>query len=92
MTSLLQDVKEVGTTLHGNCNAGVTATKTKGYWGKFHIWVNEQGIANMLSILCLEADGYNISYDTKKEWVVTTPEGTRIKSKQDTGLCKIRHS
>ena len=30
VTSLLQDVKEVGTTLHGNCNAGVTATKTKG--------------------------------------------------------------
>ena len=81
MTSLLQDAKEVGTTLHGNCNAGVTATKTKGYWGKFHMWVNEQGMANLLSIPCLEADGYNILYDTKKEWIVTTPKGTRIKFK-----------
>ena len=52
------------------------------------MWVHEQGMANLLSIPCLEADGYNISYDTKKEWVVTTPKGTRIKSKQDTGLCK----
>ena len=41
VTSLLQDVKEVGTTLHGNYNVGVTATKTKGYWGKFHMWVNK---------------------------------------------------
>ena len=45
-------------------------------------------MANLLSILCLEADGYNISYNTKKEWAVTTPEGTRIKFKRDTGLCK----
>ena len=45
-------------------------------------------MANLLSIPCLEADGYKILYDTKKEWVVTTPEGTRIKFKQDTGLCK----
>ena len=45
-------------------------------------------MANLLSIPCLEADGYNILYDTKKEWVVTTPKGTRIKFKQDEGLCK----
>ena len=50
--------------------------------------VNEKGMANLLSIPCLEADGYNILYDTKKEWVVTTPKGTRIKFKQDTGLYK----
>ena len=78
VTSLLQDAKEVGTALHGNCNAGVTATITKGYWGKFHMWVNENGMVNLISIPCLEEDGYNISYDTKKEWVVTTPKGTRI--------------
>ena len=52
------------------------------------MWVNEQGMANLLSIPCLEADGYNILYDMKKEWIVTTPEGTRIKFKRDTGLCK----
>ena len=45
-------------------------------------------MVNLLSIPCLEADGYNISYDTKKEWIVTTPKGTRIKFKRDTGLCK----
>ena len=45
-------------------------------------------MANLLLIPCLEVDGYNISYNTKKEWVVTTPEGTRIKFKQDTELCK----
>ena len=45
-------------------------------------------MANLLSIPCLEADGYNILYDTKKELVVTTPKGTRIKFKRGTGLCK----
>ena len=52
------------------------------------MWVDEQGMANLLLIPSLEADGYNISYNTKKEWVVTTSNRTRIKFKQDTGLCK----
>ena len=37
VTSLLQDVKEAETTPHGNCNAGVTSMKRKGYWGTFHM-------------------------------------------------------
>ena len=43
MKYLLEDVKDVDMTLHKNCNAGVTATKTKEDWGKFHMWVNQNG-------------------------------------------------
>ena len=64
---LLDDVQEVGTTLHSNSDTGVTATNTTGYWHKFHMWVNKNEMANSLSILYLEDNGYNISYNTEKK-------------------------
>ena len=50
-------------------------------------WLNEKGIANLLSIPQLEKDGYTIDYNTKCDWVVTTPTGKCLLFKSDTGMC-----
>ena len=57
-------------------------------FGLFEVWVNENGVANLLSIPQLEADGYRIRYDTQGEWEVITPQGESIHFERDTGLCK----
>ena len=84
---MLCDVKTVGTVLQGNCNAGVSTSKEKGAYGLWSFWLNEKGIANLLSIPQLEKDGYTIDYNTKRNWVVTTPLGKCLLFKSDTGLC-----
>ena len=35
----------------------------------------------------LEREDYRVVYVTFKEWLVVAPDGTRIKSQRDTGLC-----
>ena len=35
----------------------------------------------------LEEAGYIVSTHTKSDWVVTTPKGTKIVFKSDTGIC-----
>ena len=52
------------------------------------MWIVESGIENFLSVPQLEADGFTINYHTKRNWVVTTPEGEEIALKKDTGECK----
>ena len=47
---LLENVREAGRTLRGNCNAGVKLCSKVGDLGVFRMWVNEGGIANILSI------------------------------------------
>ena len=87
MDGLLDNVHEVDTILKGNCNAGVTTSNEKGWFGTFKMWINKKGIANLLSIPQLEDDGFRIIYDTLKEWVLITPEGKTIVFQRDTGLC-----
>ena len=60
------------------CNARTVITNTKGWYGKFKVWMNERGIANLLSILMLEDAGYIVYTHTKGDWVVTTPKGKKI--------------
>merc|ERR1711957_654288 len=72
--------------MNGNCNAGSVSTNLKGMWGKFQVWVNENGIANLLSIPMLEKAGYKVSSHTDKNWSVFTPEGDEIEFKRDTGV------
>ena len=74
VTKFLDKVEELDTTVHGNYNAGVTSSNKKGYHGKFHMWVNKKGMANLLSIPCLETDGYHIKYDTNEDCFVTAPK------------------
>ena len=50
------------------------------------MWLNENGIANLISIPKLEADGYIVRTDTKGEWQVVTPEGGTILFKRDKGM------
>ena len=83
----LRNVHEVEVHLKGHCNAGVTTCKEQGYYGVFKMWLNRNGIANLLSIPQLEQDGYTITYSTSSDWVVTTPQGKNITFKRDTGLC-----
>ena len=40
LRSLLHDVHEVKTVLQGNCNAGVSISKEKGYFGLWNFWIN----------------------------------------------------
>ena len=47
---MLDDAKTVTTVLQGNCIAGVSASNEKGFYGLWNFWINEQGIANLLSI------------------------------------------
>ena len=50
LTSMLYNVCESGTTMVGDCNSGVTSSTQKGYCGKFHTWINKNGMANLLYI------------------------------------------
>ena len=52
------------------------------------MWLNEMGIANLLSIPMLENAGYIVSTHTKKYWVVITPKGNTITFKRDSGVCQ----
>ena len=73
--------------MNGNCNAGETKITKRGYFGKMRVWLNENGIANLISIPKLEADGYTVWTDTKGEWIVSTPQGKIIPFKRDKGMC-----
>ena len=53
----------------------MSTSQEKGVYGLWTFWLNEKGIVNLLSIPQLEKDGYNIGYNTKQDWVVTTPSG-----------------
>ena len=57
---LLKKVEDAETTPVGKCNAGVTSSSLKGYYGKFHMWVNNNGIAELLSIPFLKEEGYHL--------------------------------
>ena len=70
---LLKNVEDADTTLLGNCNDEVTSSSLKGYYGKFHMWVNKNVMVTLLSIPCLKEYGYHIECARDKEWVVTTP-------------------
>ena len=49
--------------------------------------MNENGIANLIYIPKLEADGYVVRTYTQGEWKVVTPEGETIPFKRDNEMC-----
>ena len=69
---MLNYVGEYVTTLVGKYNAGVTSSTQKGYYGKFHMWINKNGMASLLSIPCLEQEGHHTKYNSDDDWVVKT--------------------
>ena len=88
VTWLLNNLEDSDTTLVGNFNYGVTSSSLKGYYGKFHMWVKNNGMENLLYIPCLRKEGYHIEYASDKEWFVTTPQGVVIPFTRHTGLTK----
>ena len=73
--------------MNGNYNAGTTRMTKRGYYGRLTVWLNENGIANLIYIPKLEAGGYIVKTDTKGEWQVVTPEGETIPFQRDRGMC-----
>ena len=67
-----------------NCNAGVKLSTKIGDLGVFKMWINEGGIANLLSIPQLEKDGFCVTSDTHGEWIVYSPGGEKLVFKRDT--------
>ena len=66
----------------------MTSINKQGMYGNFKVWVNERGIANLLSIPTLEEDGYIVTTHTNRKWVVISPEGEEVIFELDTGLCQ----
>ena len=63
-TKFLTKVHEASDHLKGHCNAGVLVCEKQGYYGPFKMWLNPKGIADLLSIPQLEADGFKVDYAT----------------------------
>jgi hypothetical protein len=58
----LDHLKLAGVTLHADCNASTNfATKKGWYQNLFHLWLVRNAIANLLSLLQLEEDGFTVS-------------------------------
>ena len=83
----LMNIHKGAGAMNGNCNSGTTRITKRGYYGRLRVWLNENGIANLISIPKLEACGYVVITNTKGEWKVITPEGETIPFKRDKGRC-----
>ena len=83
----LMNIYEGAGAMNGNCNTGTKRITKRGYYGRLRVWLNENGIANLIYIPKLEADGYVVRTDTKGEWQVVTPDGETIPFKRDKGMC-----
>jgi hypothetical protein len=85
----LDNLRLVGTTLRAYCNAGTNfATKKGWYRNLFDLWLVRNGIANLLSLPQLEADGFTVSYHTGGNWIVTIPHGDEITfHHEEDGMC-----
>ncbi|KAL7470808.1 hypothetical protein ACHAXS_011072 [Conticribra weissflogii] len=85
---LVSNMHESQTGLVGHCNAGTTTTTTKGKFGSLDVWVNDKGIANILSFDKLEQH-FDISYHTKntnKTFIVHTLKGDVHFKRNELGL------
>ena len=79
------NVYEGAGAMKGNCNAGTTRMTKRRYYRRLRVWLNENGIANLISIPKIEANGNVVKTDIKGEWQVVTPEGETIPFKRDKG-------
>jgi hypothetical protein len=86
-TKFLNRRHTTGVSLRTHCNAGSKMTNKQGYWMDFKFWENEGGLANLLSIPQLEADGYEVS-KSRGEWSVSGRDGTLITFAIDSGVCR----
>ena len=60
----LDNVHKVGVTLCEKCNAGEVFINKQGFLlDMFSMWLAKNGIANLLSLKCLECDRFCMTYD-----------------------------
>ena len=71
----LTNVYESDDHLVAHCNSGTTTTNLKGAFGKLDCWLNEDWIANLLSVPELKKLGYRITYDSVDGFTQVTPPG-----------------
>jgi hypothetical protein len=85
----LDNLRLAGATLRANYNTGTNFATKKGWYSNlFDLWLVRNGIANLLSLPQLEADGFTISYHTGGNGIVTTPQGREITFHQEkNGVC-----
>ena len=71
-----------------HCNADVSHADEKVLCSSIlDMWLMRNGIANIISLPRLENDGFHVTYDTLKSWVVHFPDGTPIFFKRYNALC-----
>ena len=68
----------------GRGNARTTFRSKRGSYVDFKVWLDKQGIANLISIPMLKSNGYIVSTHTHEEWKETTPKKDTIPFKRDT--------
>ena len=68
-------IHQAKSALYGKWNAGVLVNQEEIKLETMDTWINLEVISNILSIPRLEKYYYCITYDTKEEWVIYTPEG-----------------
>lgn len=74
----LNGVHTVKDPLMLHTNAGKSETNKRGYLGGMAFWLNEKGIANVIS-LKIQEQKFHITYDSKKQggaFVCHIPKGT----------------
>ena len=82
----LSDLYQTQMGLNTISNGGPsTACEYGDILGAIEAWLVCTGIANLLSIPAIERKGFRVQSDTHADWIVTSPGGTRIVFKQDTG-------
>ena len=72
--------------MRGKCNAGVSHSKKKGWYGDlFNMWLVRNGIADLFSVTQLECDGFVLTYDTRTTWNIHCPDGKVIALDRELG-------
>ena len=57
-------------------------------FGTLGVWLNKQGLTNILSIPLLEKTGYRVTYDTLGDWEVHSATGETTTFQRDVGMCE----
>ena len=52
------------------------------------MWLNTNGIANLLSIPQCEKDAWVVDYNTTRNWVLISPQWKKIAFQKDTGVAE----
>lgn len=87
---LLENIREVNSSMQIHCNAGITSTNLQGdLAGYGTVWYHPEGIANILSLSRVKNKGYHITYDSNNNngFTIKRPNGeTRTFTQSNNGL------